>query len=65
MRGDEPPQEVKIWIAPECAYFVKERCWHPTAKTATPERRRLWDRLHSDEMPGLEKVEDRQCKMTW
>lgn len=27
---EEPPQEVKIWIAPEWAYFVKERSWHPT-----------------------------------
>lgn len=27
---DEPPQEVKIRIAPEWAYFVKERSWHPT-----------------------------------
>lgn len=27
---DETPQEVKIWIAPEWAYFVKERRWHPT-----------------------------------
>lgn len=29
---DEPPQEVKIWIAPEWAYFVKEGSWHPTQK---------------------------------
>ncbi|HWF61826.1 MAG TPA: transcriptional regulator [Nitrospira sp.] len=27
---EEPPQDVKIWIAPEWAYFVKERSWHPT-----------------------------------
>lgn len=27
---EEPPQEVKIWIAPDWAYFVKERQWHPT-----------------------------------
>lgn len=27
---EESPQEVKIWIAPEWAYFVKERSWHPT-----------------------------------
>lgn len=27
---DETPQEVKIWIAPEWAYFVEERSWHPT-----------------------------------
>jgi proteasome accessory factor B len=27
---EEPPEEVKIWIAPEWAYFVKERSWHPT-----------------------------------
>ena len=27
---EEPPQEVKIWIAPEWVYFVKERSWHPT-----------------------------------
>ncbi|MDC8449935.1 MAG: transcriptional regulator [Nitrospira sp.] len=27
---DETPQEVKIWIAPEWAYFVQERSWHPT-----------------------------------
>ncbi len=29
---DEPPQEVKIWIAPEWAYFIEERSWHPTQK---------------------------------
>jgi predicted DNA-binding transcriptional regulator YafY len=29
---DETPQEVKIWVAPEWVYFVKERCWHPTQK---------------------------------
>ncbi|TKB63313.1 MAG: transcriptional regulator [Nitrospira sp.] len=29
---DETPQEVKIWIASEWAYFVKERSWHPTQK---------------------------------
>jgi proteasome accessory factor B len=27
---EESPQEVTIWIAPEWAYFVKERRWHPT-----------------------------------
>ena len=27
---EESPQDVKIWIAPEWAYFVKERSWHPT-----------------------------------
>ncbi|MDH5741725.1 MAG: WYL domain-containing protein [Nitrospira sp.] len=27
---EESPQEVRIWIAPEWAYFVKERRWHPT-----------------------------------
>lgn len=27
---EEPPQEVKIWISPAWAYFVKERRWHPT-----------------------------------
>lgn len=27
---EEPPQEVKIWVSPEWAYFVKERKWHPT-----------------------------------
>jgi predicted DNA-binding transcriptional regulator YafY len=27
---EEPPQEVKIWISPGWAYFVKERRWHPT-----------------------------------
>lgn len=27
---EESPEEVKIWIAPEWAYFVKERSWHPT-----------------------------------
>jgi predicted DNA-binding transcriptional regulator YafY len=29
---EKSPQEVKIWIAPEWAYFVKERSWHPTQK---------------------------------
>jgi predicted DNA-binding transcriptional regulator YafY len=29
---DETPQEVKIWIASEWAYFVKERSWYPTQK---------------------------------
>ena len=29
---EESPQDVKIWIAPEWAYFVKERSWHPTQK---------------------------------
>ncbi|MBX3329935.1 MAG: WYL domain-containing transcriptional regulator [Nitrospira sp.] len=27
---DDSSQEVEIWIAPEWAYFVKERRWHPT-----------------------------------
>ncbi len=27
---EEPPQEVKIWISRDWAYFVKERSWHPT-----------------------------------
>ncbi|MGC4096873.1 MAG: transcriptional regulator [Nitrospira sp.] len=27
---EESPQEVKIWIAPEWAYFVQERSWHPS-----------------------------------
>lgn len=27
---EEPPLEVKIWISPNWAYFVKERRWHPT-----------------------------------
>lgn len=25
-------QDVKIWISPEWAYFVKERSWHPTQR---------------------------------
>ncbi len=29
---DDPPQEVKIRISPEWAYYVKERKWHPTQK---------------------------------
>jgi predicted DNA-binding transcriptional regulator YafY len=29
---EESPQEVTIWIAPEWAYFVKERSWHPTQR---------------------------------
>ncbi|MGQ0556207.1 MAG: helix-turn-helix transcriptional regulator [Nitrospiraceae bacterium] len=29
---EETPHEVKIWIAPEWAYFVKERSWHPTQR---------------------------------
>lgn len=32
---EEPPQEVKIWIAPDWAYFVKERQWHPTQALQT------------------------------
>ena len=27
---EESLQDVKIWIAPEWAYFVQERTWHPT-----------------------------------
>lgn len=27
---DEPLHEVKIWVSPEWAYYVKERRWHPT-----------------------------------
>lgn len=27
---EEPPQKVRIWIAPNWAFFVKERSWHPT-----------------------------------
>jgi proteasome accessory factor B len=27
---EEPPMEVNIWIAPNWAFFVKERSWHPT-----------------------------------
>jgi predicted DNA-binding transcriptional regulator YafY len=27
---EEPPQQVKIWISSNWAYFVKERRWHPT-----------------------------------
>ena len=34
---EEPPQEVKIWISPEWAYFVKERKWHPT-QTLRPQK---------------------------
>ena len=29
---EESPQDVKIWIAPEWAYFVQERSWHPTQR---------------------------------
>lgn len=29
---DDHPQEVKIWISSEWAYYVKERKWHPTQK---------------------------------
>jgi proteasome accessory factor B len=29
---DDNPQEVKISISPEWAYYVKERSWHPTQK---------------------------------
>jgi proteasome accessory factor B len=25
-------QDVKIWISPDWAYYVKERSWHPTQK---------------------------------
>ena len=32
---EESPQEVKIWIAPEWAYFVEERRWHPTQTLQT------------------------------
>jgi len=31
----EPPLDVKIWIASEWAYFVKERSWHPTQTLQT------------------------------
>lgn len=34
---EEPPQEVKIWISPEWAYFVKERKWHST-QTLRPQK---------------------------
>lgn len=34
---EETPQEVRIWIAPEWAYFVKERRWHPT-QTLQPQK---------------------------
>ncbi|QPD02790.1 MAG: hypothetical protein Nkreftii_000564 [Candidatus Nitrospira kreftii] len=34
---EESPQEVRIWIAPEWAYFVEERRWHPT-QTLQPQK---------------------------
>lgn len=32
---DDKLHEVKIWISPDWAYFVKERSWHPTQKLQT------------------------------
>ena len=32
---EEPPMEVNIWIAPNWAFFVKERSWHPTQALQT------------------------------
>ncbi len=32
---DGERQDVKIWISPEWAYYVKERTWHPTQKLQT------------------------------
>lgn len=34
---EEPPLAVKIWVAPNWAYFVKERSWHPT-QTLKPQK---------------------------
>lgn len=32
---DGEQQDVKVWISPDWAYFVKERRWHPTQKLQT------------------------------